>query len=297
MNDLTRRQLGMAAGAGLLTQTTLAHAATPKAKGAAAPRPSITAGEVVARIQKALSPWQTTYRDTFKCGGPDSVVYGIGSSFGGDLRVLQRCKAQGLNMLIVHEPTFYSDQDVIGWVKGDPVYETKRAWMERNNMVVWRTHDNWHARKPIDGIRQGWETAMGWDKYLQPGPKRVHVLPPTTLRGVAVELATKLKAQSIRLIGDPDLPVTRVGSGGHQLQDCVTAPLDTDCIIVSEAREFDSHEYLRDSILTGERKGAIIIAHVTGEDEGMREMERWLRPMVTEVPIHFVSTDDAYWTV
>ena len=293
MENMTRRQLGLVTGAAMLTQAGLARA---QAGGG-----TITAGEVVARIQKAMSPWQTTYRDTFKCGGPDSIVKGIGTSFGGDLRVLQRCQAAGLNMLIVHEPTFYSDLDIIPWVKGDPVYEAKRAWMEKNNMVVWRTHDNWHARKPADGIQTGWDENMGWDKYRMPGEMRVaprvYKLPPTTLKGVAVELATKLKAQSIRLIGDPNLPVTLVGKGGHQLQDNVTAPDDVDCIIVSEAREFDSHEYLRDSVLSGERKGVIIIAHVTGEDEGMHEMEKWLRPKVTEVPIRFISTDDAYWTV
>ena len=31
---------------------------------------------------------------------------------------------------------------------------------------------------------------------------------------------------------------------------------DVDCVIVSEAREYDSHEYLRDVVLSGEKKGA-----------------------------------------
>jgi putative NIF3 family GTP cyclohydrolase 1 type 2 len=293
MTKLTRREFAALTGVGLLAPAALAHAA-PK------PGATLKAGEIVARIQKNLPPWQTTYRDTFKCGGPASVIKGIASSFGGDLRVLQRAHAQGYNMLIVHEPTFYSDLDVIPWVKGDPVYEWKRNWMEQNNMVVWRTHDNWHARKP-DGIQTGWDNAMGWDKYRLPGEMRVaprvYKLPPTTLKGVATELATKLKTHSIRLIGDPYLPVTLVGRGGHQLQDNVTAPTNVDCIIVSEAREFDSHEYLMDSVLSGERKGVIIISHVTGEDEGMHEMERWLKPIVPELPIKFISTDDALWTV
>ena len=122
-------------------------------------------------------------------------------------------------------------------------------------------------------------------------------LPATTLADLARYVARTLDTKSLRMIGDPNLPVTLVGRGGHQLQDNVTAETNVDCIIVSEAREFDSHEYLRDSVLSGERKGVIIISHVTGEDEGMHEMEKWLRPMVPEVPIRFMTTDDAYWTV
>lgn len=295
MKDLTRRQLGAAAGASLLASGGLAKAAQTG---------TITAGEVVRRIQQNLGmPWDfTSRRDTFKQGGPDSVVRGIASSFGGDLRVCQRALAQGLNMLIVHEPTFYSDQDIIPWVKGDPVYEAKRKWMNDNNFVVWRTHDNWHARVAGgDGIQVGWDNGTGWVKYREPGPMRgaprIYVLPPTTLGGVARELATTLKSHSIRVIGDLNQPVTRVGRGGHQLADNVAAATNVDCIIVSEAREFDSHEYLRDSVLSGERKGVIIISHVTGEDMGMLEMAQWLPKLVPEVPIKFVSTDDAFWTV
>lgn len=288
MNTLTRRQVAMMAGAGLLAPASLTRAAAQTA--------TLTAGEVVARIHKNLPGWQTTRRDTFKTGGPDSVVRGIASSFGGDLRVLQRSLAAGLNMVIVHEPTFYSDLDVIGWVKDDPLYKLKREWMDRNNVVVWRTHDNWHARKP-DGIRTGWERGIGWDKYVVPGNARIYKIPPTTLGALARYIATTLKSHSLRVMGDPNLPVSVVARGGHQLQDNVTATTDCDCLLISETREYDSYEYLRDSLISGERKSAIIIAHVTGEDEGMREMERWLTPLVPEVPVRFMSTDDAYWTV
>jgi putative NIF3 family GTP cyclohydrolase 1 type 2 len=294
MKTLTRRQLGAIAGGGLFAAADLTNA--PAQTG------TITAGEVVDRIQKNIGfPWDfSSRRDTFKQGGPGAVVRGIASSFGGDLRVCQRALALGLNMLIVHEPTFYSDQDIIPWVKSDPVYEAKRAWMNKNNFVVWRTHDNWHARNP-DGIQTGWDNGTGWAKYRVPGPlrgaPRMYKLPPTTLGGVANELATTLKTHSIRVIGDLNQPVSVVGRGGHQLVDNIIASTACDCIIVSEAREFDSHEYLRDSVISGERKGVVIISHVTGEDMGMLEMERWLTPLVPEVPIRFVSTDDAFWTV
>ena len=291
MTDLTRRNMGLLAGAGLLA----ASVQSP----ARAQTGTITAGEVVERIKKAIGhPWENTNRDTFKHGGPDSVVHGIASSFGGDLRVLQRSQAQGLNMLIVHEPTFYSDLDVINWIEDDPMYKFKREWLTRNNMVVWRTHDNWHARKPEDGIRLGWEAGVGWDKYVVPGPGgRVYKIPPTTLQGLAKYLQDKIGAHCMRVIGDPYLPVSIVAHGGHQLADNVKATSNADCLLIGETREYDSFEYLRDSVITGERKSVIIISHCANENEGMREMVRYLTPLVSEVPIKFVPTDDAFWTV
>src|SRR6266404_730252 len=99
MSNLTRRRFALMAGAGLAAGN-LAQAQHGK----------LTAGEVVERIKKNLGiPWDTSsYRDTFKIGGPDAVVTGIATSFGGNLRVLQLAQKAGLNMIIVHEPTFYS---------------------------------------------------------------------------------------------------------------------------------------------------------------------------------------------
>src|SRR5512143_2996578 len=124
-----------------LAGTSLAAGKRAKAQNA-----RLTAGVVVDRIKKNLGiPWNdSTYRDTFKIGGPNSVVSGIATSFGGNLRVLQLARKQGLNMAIVHEPTFYSDGDRIDLVKNDPLYKLKLDWATRNNIVVWRIHDHWH---------------------------------------------------------------------------------------------------------------------------------------------------------
>ena len=50
----------------------------------------MTAGEVVDRIKKNLGvPWRdTTYRDTFKSGGPDTLVRGIATTVFVSLEVI-----------------------------------------------------------------------------------------------------------------------------------------------------------------------------------------------------------------
>jgi hypothetical protein len=54
-------------------------------------------------------------------------------------------------------------------------------------------------------------------------------------------------------------------------------------------------EYLRDAVLSGEKKGMILISHEAGEEAGMDNFASWLRTFITEVPVTFVPTRDQMW--
>jgi len=287
MSNVTRREFAVMAGA-----------AVAASRLSFAQKGKLMAGEVVDRIKKHLDiPWNPkTFRDTFKVGGPDSPVNGIATSFGGNFRVWKQADAAGLNMIIVHEPTYYSDADVIDWVKDDPMYLWKLDWATKHNIVEWRIHDHWHAHKP-DGIQTGWDNAIGWNQYLVEGSLTRWKLPPTTLGELAKYVATRLNTHSVRVIGDPDLPVTNFARGGHLLAQNVAALQTADAILVSECREYDSFEYVRDAILSGKKTGAIFISHQSGEDEGMRYFAEWSQPFLPEVPVKYIATTDEYWTV
>lgn len=265
---------------------------------AQAPKGKLTAGEVVARVKANLGiPWNPkTFRDKFHVGGPDMEVKGIATSFGGNFRVMDLANKAGLNMLIVHEPTFYSDADVIAWVKDDPMYKWKIDWANKHNIIVWRIHDHWHRHKP-DGIQTGWDNAIGWNKYLVEGSLTHWKLPPTTLGELAKYIAKTLHSQSVRVIGDPNLPVSNLARGGHLLAQNTNTIQNVDAILVSETTEYDSYEYVRDVVLSGAKKGAIFISHSSGEDEGMRNFATWSQPFLPEVTVRFIPTTDEFWTV
>lgn len=287
MSNISRRDFVALAGAAVAA-TQLAHAQKGK----------ITAGEIVERVKANVGvPWNPkTFRDVFHVGGPEMAVNGIATSFGANFRVMELADKAGLNMLIVHEPTFYSDADVIDWVKDDPMYKWKLDWATRHNIVVWRIHDHWHAHKP-DGIQTGFNKAIGWNRYLVEGSLTRWKLPPTTLGEVAKYIARTLNSRSVRVVGDPNLPVTNFTRGGHLLAQNTTAIWDADAIMVSECTEYDSFEYIRDTVQSGAKKGAIFIAHSMGEDEGMRNFATWAKPFIPEVPIQFIPTTDEFWTV
>lgn len=114
-----------------------------------------TAREVIASIQQHVGvPWQNEAVDTFKAGNPDTPVTGVAVTMMATLDVLQRASAQGLNLVITHEPTFYNHLDTPAMDQSDPVWAEKRAFIEKHGLVIWRFHDHWHMRKP-DGIEAG----------------------------------------------------------------------------------------------------------------------------------------------
>ena len=84
----------------------------------------MTAGDVVERIRKNVGvPWrEATYRDTFKAGDPATPVTGIATTAFASFDVVRRAVADGLNMIVPHEVTFWNDRDDVTIVQSDPLY-------------------------------------------------------------------------------------------------------------------------------------------------------------------------------
>src|SRR5690349_3335727 len=82
---------------------------------------SLTAGQVIERIQKNVGvPWRTQTVDTIKAGSPDTPVKGIATTVMATFDVLQRAARAGRNLVITHEPTFYTHEDKTEELASDP---------------------------------------------------------------------------------------------------------------------------------------------------------------------------------
>jgi putative NIF3 family GTP cyclohydrolase 1 type 2 len=212
------------------------------------------------------------------------------------LEVLQRAARAGRNLVITHEPTFYNHLDETKGLTKDPVYAAKISFIEKNNLVVWRFHDHWHARKP-DGIFTGLAKVLGWDKYQAGDNQRFYVLPGTTLGALAKDIQSRMKIRTMRVIGDPQTKVSRValspGAGG--LMAAVAVLPEADVLVVGEQREWEGVEYAQDTVAAGHKKGLIILGHTISEDPGMDECARWLKTFITEVPIEFIPAGEPFW--
>lgn len=292
--DITRRKFinlsGVGLGAGLLMPG-FTYAMSNNVTDT-----KITAGEVMARIKEQIHiPWKNPTVDTIKGAGTnDIVVTGITTSFMATLDVLARSVKAGNNFILAHEPTFWTNLDLGEGLDGDPLYLHKQDYIKKHGLFVHRFHDNWHARKP-DGISEGWNKAMGFDKLKFDNERRLWELPEAiSLATYSSEIKRRLKSDSVRVVGDKDLMVKTVATGSNKVPRG-GAPLADVTVHYEPDRENNNTEWERDLIAAGQKKGFIIISHNRKEEAGMDNCANWLRTFISEVPITFMESGDPFW--
>lgn len=236
--------------------------------------------------------------DTVKCGDPGAPVRGVVVSFMATRDVLRRSVELGANLVITHEPTFYNHLDETAWLRGDPVYESKRAFLDESGLVVWRCHDGWHRRKP-DGVCEGMAAAFGWAGRELPGRPGRYELEALSLGDLACRCKVSVGLAAARVAGDPSQVCRRiallVGAWGGRAQiDALREP-DIDAVICGESPEWETCEYVRDSAAAGRPKGLIVLGHANSEEAGMAWMATWLRPLLpAEIAITHVPAGDPF---
>ena len=261
-----------------------------------------TAGEIIAQIQQHVGiPWMKDTVDTIKAGNANTPVTGIATTMMATLDVLERAAANHQNLIITHEPTFYNHLDrPEGMPESDAVWAEKRAFIEKNHLVVWRFHDHWHRMKP-DGILQGMVHQLGWEKYQSEDNPYLFTLPEITLEKLAAEVAKRLDTPVMRVVGQPEMKATKIafspGSAGFVRETHALEMDRVEVLLVGETREWETVEYAADAVTQGRRKALIVIGHVPSEQAGMEECARWLKTFVTGVPIEFVPTKQPFWTL
>ena len=267
---------------------------------AAAAQPPVTAAEVIQRIKDRVGiPWRAQTVDNVIAGSLETRVRGIATTMMATLDVVQRAAKAGRNMVITHEPTFYSHQDTTGPFAADATYQFKSAFLKQHEMVVFRFHDHWHAMRP-DGVAFGMARELGWDKHRVGDAQREFTFDGVPLARLASQVRERLGAATVRVVGDPGLPVHRVAaSWGYYTfspANLVMARPDVDVFVVGETREWETVEYVQDMIASGRKKGLIAIGHVASEQAGMKYCAEWLKGFVAEVPVDFIPAAEPFWT-
>jgi putative NIF3 family GTP cyclohydrolase 1 type 2 len=255
----------------------------------------LSAKQVIEKIREHLGvAWREPTVDTIKAGNPDAPVKGIATTVMATLDVLQRAAKQGRNLVITHEPTFYNHEDKTQDFEKDPVYQAKQDLIAKNNMVVFRFHDNWHAHRP-DLMLTGLAARMGFT-HSSTNP-RLYEIPETTLDKVARQVQSRLKDRNMRVVGKPGMKVSRiiVNPGYASLMGPVRGLADADLFIAGEAREWEGVEYVFDAVAAGQNKALILLGHAISEDPGMEDCAQWLKTFLPGMPIEFVPAGEPFW--
>lgn len=301
MADLSRREFAALAAAAAAAPFVCAR----KLSGAAA----IPAAEVIERIKKHIGiEWKPNSVDGVKAGDPSTIAKGIVTTSMATLAVLQQAVKAGANIVITAHPTFYAGADVPTPPAGrgganqaaappDPVFTGKNAFINRNNLVVFRLSDHWRQRRP-DPHAQGIAAALRWSKYQSAGDPLRFDIPALRLDALVSNVKTALRSRGgVRVVGDPRTMVQRIGllPGTTPIQAALKMLPNVDVIVAGEVREWESVEYVRDKVFAAERKGLILVGRIVSEEPGMAVCANWLKTFVSEVPIRHISAGDPYW--
>jgi putative NIF3 family GTP cyclohydrolase 1 type 2 len=237
-------------------------------------------------------------------GSWDYQVRGVATTFMATVDVIRRSLAMGCNLIITHEPTYFTGSDRLDWLKADPVYHQKKALIDENRLSVWRYHDHMHIGDG-DLIYNGLLKNLGWTEYLETKIPQPHCysIPATTLAELVEFFKKTLALPVIRVVGDPAMKCQRVGIlvGGGSLglgQEEMPASLmheqQLDVMICGEITEWTLSAYVRDAAALGFNKAMIIVGHERSEGPGMKELANVLRPLLKGIPVHFSDAGEPF---
>lgn len=242
--------------------------------------------------------------DLIISGRGDTEVKGIATTFMATVDVIHRAIEIGANMIITHEPTYFTGSDRTDWLKGDQVYNAKKKLLDDNKIVIWRYHDHMHMAK-TDRIYDGLLKEIGWEKYLIKGQKHPHCyeIEETTLSDLAKFFKDKFSMDVVQYIGDRDMKCKRVailvgggslGLGREEMPMELVREMDIDVVVCGEITEWTLCAYINDAQMLGFNKGMIVLGHERTEEWGMKHMVDWLKPLVNGVPVTFISAEEPF---
>ena len=260
-----------------------------------------TAHQIINQMKDHLScPWSQETLDTFKSGNPEDVVTGIATCMFANMETLRQAVANKCNLIIAHEPTFYNHQDNTAFLENDPVYQKKSEYIKQHGLIIFRFHDHWHRTVP-DGIYMGMVDKLGWKANQTDSSMMYFKFDEQTVGAFAQKLQDKLKGSQLRIVGDPKMRFTNValsvGASGSSSHLNLLNSKSTELLVVGEASEWETYEYVLDASMMGMKKAAIFTGHIPSEESGMKYCAKWLKTFIKDIPIIYIENGTAYRSV
>ena len=259
--------------------------------------------------------------DEWKCGDPEAECTGIVTALVPTMDIIRKTAGLGANLLIVHEPIFYTSADKGGWYEDFPnaVYDEKRALLDRCGIAVWRDHDHMHAHQP-DGIFTGVLKHLGWlgrERADSSSGGFGHFIVDLPREMTVEELCRHIKSaiglNGVRYIGNPRDTVRTAAIVGHlypmdfgikhtdgtpaeySVQIIKDLEGQVDVILPGEVIEWTVLSYIRDAVQQGRAKAMIHIGHLNWEELGMKYAQEWISELVgPQLPVTYVPSGDMY---
>ncbi|HEY8512947.1 MAG TPA: Nif3-like dinuclear metal center hexameric protein [Cyclobacteriaceae bacterium] len=264
---------------------------------ARAQRTPLTVQQVIDRIIAKIPGGALSQTvDTIKAGNPDQPVKGIVTTMFATVDVIKKCAALNSNFIIAHEPTFYNHMDETEFLNDDDVYRYKINLLREHGIAVWRFHDYLHRHRP-DGVYMGVLQKMGWEQHYVESSVLV-TLPETPLEDIIRRANERLGIHAVKVVGEPGHLCRRVavmpGAWGGRAHLSMMKREKPDLLICGEVNEWETTEYIRDARAMGMKTSLIVLGHVLSEEPGMEWVAPWLKPIVGDIKVTHIPSEDPY---
>jgi putative NIF3 family GTP cyclohydrolase 1 type 2 len=256
-----------------------------------------TVNDIINTIYQEIpgAPFKNTV-DTIKTGRGDQKVSGVITTMFATVEVIHETIRRKANFIIAHEPTFYNHQDDHNWVRDNTVVLQKEKLLNENGIAVWRFHDHCHFFKP-DFVSYGVAQKAGWLDGFKPG-KTILEIPFMTLQQLVEHLKRSLSISHLRIIGDLQQSCKKLsiipGAAGGQMQVAQVLAEKPDVLIIGEASEWETVEFIRDSRLLGGSTALIVLGHSVSEEPGMARTAEWLKAKMPGLAIDHIASGDPF---
>jgi len=241
--------------------------------------------------------------DRFIIGDPKTKVKKIGTCWMPYWETCKKAVDSGVNLLVVHEPTFYThwdlDEDKEDYFRA-PEYtkkqyldlvEEKKKWILDNGLVIIRNHDTLDAL-PDRGIPFTLGQFLGYsneDIIRSRTYYNVYRIEKQPASQVAATIAHKLKQlgqPGVAFYGDPDWPASSVGVGTGCISDPIWfGDLNPDIFI---SLDDVVNTWIQTTFAADSGHPLIVINHGTSEEMGMRMLNQIIKERFPEIEtIHF----------
>lgn len=267
---------------------------------AAAP---LRAGELNAWL-RALHTVPEPSVDRIIVGDSETVVKGIAVMWTPSWDALREAVAAGCNVVVAHEPTFFSHFDLDGFEEHAgqvspaardamiPTRDAKLKWIRENNLVVIRSHDV--VDKMPGGVPDALVKHLGFaesDVLVKKNPYRlIRISPAVTAEELAKRLAKSFATigqPGVAFYGDPQRKVEKLGVGtGYGCVPWEFVKLGADmCVTIDDRiKTWIETEWADDAGYP-----MIVIHHGTSEEWGVHSLHEKLTAAFPHLPVKLLK--------
>lgn len=233
--------------------------------------------------------------DCFKFGDEEREVKKVVTCLTATPNVLKEAARLGADLIITHEPTFYTHVDEKYPSK---IVGMKTAAVEAAGIPICRYHDHMHFAAD-DMISLGFLDRVGWNGTFD-GDLIFTLDEPTTPLELAKDIEEKCGLKHCRIIGRRNGDVTKIGLFlGHRGGDCwgkFKNFEDVEVGIGGEWCEWADGEPIRDGAQFGMQVTAIIAGHAGSERDGMRYLAKLINERFADrgISAEYVDCGELY---